>query len=294
MDWNSDGHPDLISGDRTGYFNLWVWRDTGFAAYLQYQKMDMTPLNVGANSYPFMIDWNGDSKKDLIIGCENGQVLVYRNTGSDTRPAFQDVETLAAGGTPLYLYRANPCVVDLDRDGLNDLVCGAGDGNIYFYRNTGSNDAPVLQAAETLMTDAGLPVQGSGTYGSRCWFGQWDADTVPDLLVSAYDGTVALYRGVFLTGVEEGKQAPARLALRAGPNPSAGRTTIWCEAPANAELVICDDVGRVVRHLGFVSGRSAQAWDGRSDSGADVNSGVYFCRLTGSGQTASGRIVRSR
>jgi hypothetical protein len=117
---------------------------------------------------------------------------------------------------------------------------------------------------------------------------------VPDLLVSAYDGTVALFRGVFPTGVEEERQAPARLALRAGPNPSAGRTAIWCEAPGSAELVVCDGVGRVVRHLGVVNGRSVRAWDGRSDSGAEVNSGVYFCRLTGSGQTVSGRIVLSR
>jgi hypothetical protein len=284
----------MVSGDRTGYFNVWVWRDTGFEAYLQYQKMDMTPLNVGANSYPFIIDWNGDSKKDLLIGCENGQVLFWRNLSSDTWPMFQEVETVAAGGVPLYLYRANPFVTDLDRDGTHDLVCGSGDGNVYFYRNAGSNDEPVLAAAETLMTVAGLPVQGPGVYGSRCWVGQWDADTVPDLLVSAYDGTVALFRGVFLTGVEEERSVPPRLALRAGPNPSAGRTTIWCETPASAELVVCDGVGRVVRHLGVLSGRSTQAWDGRNDLGAEVNSGVYFCRLTGSGQTASGRIVLSR
>jgi len=295
VDWNSDGDPDMVSGDRTGYFNVWVWRDTGFVAYLQYQKMDMTPLNVGANSYPFIVDWNGDSKKDLIIGCENGQVLFYRNMSNDTWPMFQEVETVAAGGVPINIYRVNPCVADLDRDGTNDLICGSNDGNVYFFRNAGSNDEPVLDAAETLMTVAGLPVQSPGTVtGSRCWFGQWDADTVPDLLVSAYDGNVALFRGVFLTGVEEQGPAPARLALRAGPNPTAGRTAIWCEAPGSAELVVCDGVGRVVRHLGVVSGRSVRAWDGRGDSGAEVNSGVYFCRLTGFGQTASGRIVLSR
>jgi hypothetical protein len=105
---------------------------------------------------------------------------------------------------------------------------------------------------------------------------------------------VALYRGVYPTGLEEGRPAPVRLALRAGPNPTTGRSTISCEAPANADLVVCDDLGRVVRHLGVVTGSSVRVWDGRDDSGAEVNSGVYFCRLTGSGQTASGRIVISR
>jgi hypothetical protein len=296
VDWNSDGDPDMVSGDRTGYFNVWVWRDTAFEAFLQYQKMDMTPLNVGANSYPFIIDWNGDSKKDLLVGCENGEVLFWRNMGFDTWPMFQEVETVAAGGVPLSIYRVNPVVFDLDRDGANDLLCGENGGYALFYRNTGTNADPELAAVETLRTTDGLPVKSGGTnpYGSRCWFGFWDSDTVPDMLLSAYDGNLELFRGQFLTGVEEQRSVPARLALRAGPNPTAGHTAIWCEAPASAELVVCDGVGRVVRHLGFVNGRGAYAWDGRNDSGAEVNSGVYFCRLTGSGQTVSGRIVLSR
>jgi len=296
VDWNSDGDADLMSGDRNGYFNVWIWDDTGFVAYTQYKKTDSTPINVGYNSYPSVIDWNGDGKKDLLLGCENGQVLLWANVGSDTWPMFQAAETLAAGGDPLYQYRVNPFVFDLDRDGVNDLACGDGNGYVLFYRNTGTNAAPVLAAAETLKTPRGLPVQsgGSATYGSRCWFGFWDADTVPDILLSAYDGNVELFHGVWPVGVTEGEPTPAPLALRAGPNPTTGRSTIWCEATAGAELVVCDDIGRVVRHLGVTSGRSAQVWDGRNDNGAEVNSGVYFCRLTGSGQTASARIVVSR
>jgi hypothetical protein len=295
VDWNSDGDADLVSGDRNGYFNVWVWDDTGFIAYTQYQKTDSTPLNVGANSYPTVIDWNADGKKDLLIGCENGQVLFWPNLTSDTWPMFQTVETVAVGGDPLYLYRANPVVFDLDQDGVNDLVCGADAGYVLFYRNTGTNSEPDLAAAETLKTPRGLPVQSGGSpYGSRCWFGFWDADSLPDILLSAYDGNVELFHGVLPVGVEEGKPALACLALRAGPSPTTGRTTIWCEVPASAELVVCDDLGRVVRHLGVTSGRSVRSWDGRNDSGAEVNSGVYFCRLTGSGQTASARIVLSR
>jgi len=295
VDWNSDGDADLISGDRNGYFNVWVWDDTGFVAYTQYQKTDSTSLNVGANSYPSVIDWNGDGKKDLLLGCENGQVLLWANVGADTWPMFQTAETLAADGDPLYQYRVNPFVFDLDRDGVNDLACGDGNGYVLFYRNTGTNSDPELAAAETLKTPRGLPVQSGGSvYGARCWFGYWDADSLPDILLSAYDGYVELFRGVLPVGVEEGKPASASLALRAGPNPTTGRSTIWCEAPGSAELVVCDDLGRVVRHLGVFSGHDVQAWDGRDDSGAEVNSGVYFCRLTGSGQTVSGRIVLSR
>jgi hypothetical protein len=295
VDWNSDGDADLVSGDRNGYFNVWVWRDTAFEAHTQYLKTDSTPISVVYNSFPTVLDWNGDGKKDLLLGCENGQVLFWPNQGADTWPMFQTAETLAAGGDPLYQYRVNPFVFDLDRDGVNDLACGDGNGYVLFYRNTGTNSVPVLAAAETLRTPSGQPVMSGGTvYGARCWFGYWDADSLPDILLSAYDGNVELFRGALPVGVEEERTVQAPMALRVGPNPTTGRSTIWCEAPAGAELVVCDDLGRAVRHLGVVNGSVAQVWDGRNDAGAEVNSGVYFCRLTFSGQTASGRIVISR
>jgi len=295
VDWNSDGDADLVSGDRNGYFNVWVWRDSAFEAHTQYLKTDSTPINVVYNSFPAVLDWNGDGKKDLLIGCENGQVLFWPNVGEDTWPMFQAAETLTAGGVPLYQYRVNPFVVDLDRDGVNDLACGDGNGCVLFYRNKGTNASPDLAAAETLRTSGGQPVKPGGTgYGSRCWFGYWNSDSLPDILLSAYDGNVELFLGAPPTGLEETRPLAARLALRTGPNPTTGRSTISCEAPASADLVVCDNLGRVVRHLGVVTGSSVRVWDGRADSGAEVNSGVYFGRLSGSDQAASARIVISR
>ena len=295
MDWNSDGDADLVSGDRNGYFNVWVWRDTAFEAHTQYLKTDSTPINVVYNSFPAVLDWNGDGKKDLLLGCENGQVLFWPNVGEDTWPMFQTAETLAAGGEPLYQYRVNPFVVDLDRDGVNDLACGDGNGFVLFYRNTGTNSVPVLAAAETLRTPSGQPVQPGGSpYGSRCWFGFWDADPIPDILLSAYDGNVELFRGVLPVGVDEARRMPVLSVFRAAPNPTTGRSTIWCAAPTSSDLVVCDEAGRIVRHLGLVLGSCTKVWDGRDDSGAEVNSGVYFGRLSGSDQAASARIVISR
>ena len=301
MDWNSDGDADIISGDRNGYFNVWIWDDTGLVAYTQYLKTDSTPINVGANSYPTVIDWNGDGKKDLLLGCENGQVLFWPNVGENTWPMFQAAESVVAGRDPLYQYRVNPFVVDLDRDGVNDLACGDGNGYVLFYRNMGSNSSPVLAWAETLKTSGGQPVMSGGTvYGSRCWFGFWDADTLPDILLSAYDGNVELFRGMWPVGVGEGKPVPACLALRAGPSPTNGSSVAiryTLDAQRHTLLQIHDLTGRVVRTLCASTidrGAYNVAWDGRNDSGAEVNSGIYFCRLYASGQTASARIVVSR
>ena len=106
MDWNSDGDADLVSGDRNGYFNVWIWRDSAFEAHTQYLKTDSTAINVVYNSFPAVVDWNGDGKKDLIVGqFVGGKVRVYLNQGTDAQPAFKDFAYLQAGGKEISL----PC-----------------------------------------------------------------------------------------------------------------------------------------------------------------------------------------
>ena len=60
-------------------------------------------------------------------------------------------------------YYAAPCVVDWDLDGLKDLILGQFSyGHIYFYKNVGTNSAPVFNGAVQLYAD-GSPI--SMAYG---------------------------------------------------------------------------------------------------------------------------------
>ncbi|MDP6634743.1 MAG: hypothetical protein QGG42_07590 [Phycisphaerae bacterium] len=46
---------------------------------------------------PAVMDWNGDGKKDLIVGqFSGGRISVYLNKGSDKVPAFKDFSLLRA------------------------------------------------------------------------------------------------------------------------------------------------------------------------------------------------------
>ena len=46
---------------------------------------------------PAVMDWNGDGKKDLIVGqFSGGRISVYLNRGSDKAPEFKDFSLLRA------------------------------------------------------------------------------------------------------------------------------------------------------------------------------------------------------
>jgi flagellar hook assembly protein FlgD len=69
------------------------------------------------------------------------------------------------------------------------------------------------------------------------------------------------------------------------PNPFNPTTTIAFDLPSSADvsLQVFNLLGQTVRHLqsGFLSaGAHSVEWDGRTDGGAAVASGVYFYRLT--------------
>ena len=55
---------------------------------------------------PTVADWNGDGKKDLIVGSfagDPGNVRLYLNVGTDANPKFDKPIFLEAGGQPIKL-----------------------------------------------------------------------------------------------------------------------------------------------------------------------------------------------
>jgi hypothetical protein len=64
------------------------------------------PINVGTggNASPFVVDWNGDGKQDLLLGqYDGGKVRFYENIGEDSAPLFGDFVYLQADGSDIAL-----------------------------------------------------------------------------------------------------------------------------------------------------------------------------------------------
>jgi hypothetical protein len=58
------------------------------------------PIDVDVgHATPYVVDWDGDGKKDLLVGqFGSGKLRIYLNKGTDAQPKFDGFTYLQAGG----------------------------------------------------------------------------------------------------------------------------------------------------------------------------------------------------
>ena len=197
VDWDEDGDFDLLSGEYNGYVTLFQNIGTPTNPILHNAgriKANSTDIDVGNLSVPDVNDWDEDGRKDLIIGCDAGNVYVYLNTGTNAAPAFQSSFKIQANGTNISHIKNCPRIADMNEDGLKDLVLAWIDGTCLYWPNQGTNAAPVFRGKYTLND-----YQGSldPTLGAYNWshFGvcDWNEDGHLDLLYTRWESEIRLH-----------------------------------------------------------------------------------------------------
>jgi hypothetical protein len=192
VDLDGDGRTDVLSGSWPG--EIYFFRrqaDGKFAAGVQLVGKDGKPLNVGSGSAASAADFNGDGAIDLIVGNVLGEVWLIPNDGKGKELTFGTPRRLEADGKPIRVERdAAPVVADWDGDGRLDLIVGAEDGSVVWYRNVGSATEPKLEAARQLVgkspvgwgSDDKRGPRDRGLRAKPCVF-DWDGDGRLDLLL---------------------------------------------------------------------------------------------------------------
>ena len=165
-DYNNDGAPDLLVGNAQG--SLLYYQNRGSAAAPLFSPprlltdLQGTPITTGSDCTPCLVDWNGDARKDLLLGAGSGSLMLYLNEGSDAQPLFSSSRPLMAGSEPIAAdSHAAPFISDWNADGLQDLLLGSGDGHLYlYYRIAGQEEllrvdtAPLELNGQPLMLDS--------------------------------------------------------------------------------------------------------------------------------------------
>jgi hypothetical protein len=128
-DWLGTGKLDLLVGTIEGY----VYRipNEGTArkpAFGKPEKLTVDGKEIKVprgDSHAVAADWNRQGKLDLLVGAGDGSVLLFRNTGSRTKPSLAAAEVLvdAAKKDPRG-GKAKIGVVDWNGDGWLDLLVG--------------------------------------------------------------------------------------------------------------------------------------------------------------------------
>lgn len=173
--------------------NFWFYRNVGDSAHFNLSLVTrnyLSTLDFGIEATPTFVDIDSDGDKDMLVGDLFGHVSFLRNTGTATNPSFDFVDSSYIG-TTLFV-ALTPRFADIDGDGDFDMFVGHFDGNIMFYRNTGTPSNPVFQRQLSQFDSVNV---GSQSYSVPAFF-DIDGDGDLDLFVGKQDGRIVFFRNV--------------------------------------------------------------------------------------------------
>lgn len=259
MDWNNDGIPDLIHGERNGNLRIYTGNGDGTLHFVGNVFDDQgIEIKTNFNSSPHLVDWNEDGRLDLLLTgyiteTTNGGILrVYPSVGDEPdSPVFSAAYLDYTG---FYnKWRTTAETFDLNADGRKDLILGYEMGEVYFAPNTGTNADPQFSGYEVMQCAAGpvnVYTNFSGGGRAREHVCDYNADGVPDLMVGCNSGWIYVFLGN-TQGIETGAVQIGEFSISILQSPCPGNVPYRLELPGGlaASVEVYDISGRRVAYV---------------------------------------------
>lgn len=227
VDWNGDGRQDIIAGNSAGYI-LFVENLGGTPAkwatprYLEARGETIRILagengaiqGPGEAKWGYTVlsvaDWDHDGRLDLVVNSSWGRVVWFRNIGTHTAPELAPARPLEvewpgpaakpawnwwnpAGKELVTQWRSSVQVLDLDGDGLNDLLALDRDGFLAFYpRRRVDGELKLFPPERRFRMAPGEPSVFDHNHKAVSFPAPWDANT-NELAAPGPDGRLAFY-----------------------------------------------------------------------------------------------------
>jgi hypothetical protein len=304
IDFNGDGHLDVFAAQTMrdpGFINVFLGPqfadtpDVKIDPPAEFSTWDKRQFGYGTFNVG---DFDGDGWADLgVIFATRG--LIYRcGPGMDTVYDYLlpvSCASMAAAG-------------DVNGDGYNDLIAGGGyseDGGVQIYLGGSKADTTY----DMLITRAMLPpffLQSIGYQVSSA--GDFNGDGIDDFMFACENfsggqpGAVFVIRGSadIVSSVDDrpGLLVPTQFELRQNyPNPFNVSTVIEfsLREKLTVTMELCNVVGQRValpiNQQTLSAGVHRITWNAIDDNGQSVASGVYFYRLSASGQVVVRKMI---
>lgn len=157
--------------------------------------LDVHSLGIGYRVVPAFGDLNGDGYTDVVLGNDNGKMFLLQASAANTFNTLvtlknSDGEQIQCSGG------ASPQLIDLNEDGLSDLVIGTKNGLIHYYQNIGSQSNFVFKLLSTQLGNVNVSENYIG-YAVPHFFkenNEWH------LLCGSYSGRLHFYKNIFQNG----------------------------------------------------------------------------------------------
>jgi hypothetical protein len=168
-DLNNDGMGDLVAGNGEG--TLLYFENRGSTNYYAFapptllHDVEGSALGVRSFCSPCVVDWDDDSRKDILLGNGNGDLVLYRNEGNEDEPLFAPQVKVEVDDAAINVESsAVPRVSDWDGDGGKDLLVKNEKGQLFLFLNAVLHGEPDLFPAEAFQVEnlrlpsSGFPV----------------------------------------------------------------------------------------------------------------------------------------
>lgn len=208
FDADADGLQDLLVANY-GYFNIDAqgiydgqiacFRNTGTASAPAFQLVttnyaDILSLSV-RGTYPAFGDLDGDGDADLITGRDDGTLLYFKNIAGTGNAANFVFNSQNYAGIDVGNF-STPQLVDVNKDGLVDLLIGERDGNLNYFHNTGTAANPVFTLTNSFFGQVDVRQPGYTTGYSIPYLLQMQPGEAYTLLVGCERGFIFQYSGI--------------------------------------------------------------------------------------------------
>lgn len=203
VDFDGDGDQDLLVGnDGIRYDNgyrasIFYYENTGNQ---QFELKNSDFLDIAKNMQvtnikPFLSDMNGDGIDDIGFSANSFlgmQIKYIPNKGSKGKAFAGTVTDMASlPSIPNFINGDVPLFVDIDKDGIKDVLVGKSTGSLQYYRNKGSNASPNYGLMQEKF--GGISADNSSE-GLSPYLADLNEDGKNELIVLARNGYLSVFK----------------------------------------------------------------------------------------------------